>query len=88
MEQYDNREGEKGVKATTEQVGTADKDDDGVVGDRNNGGDQEDHEIAEDSETGTELEDVAIHPERKKCSAANTDLNLGNNYWASASSRE
>lgn len=39
----------------------ADKDDDGVVGEGNNGGDQEDHEVAEDSKAGAELEDVDFH---------------------------
>lgn len=50
MEDSDNREGEEGVKATAEELWAPGEGDNGVVRDGNYGGDQEDHEVAQDLE--------------------------------------
>lgn len=71
MEDDDKSKGEKGVEATAEELGTADEDDDRVVGDGDDGGDEEDHEVAKDFEARAEPEEVDLH---LKWEAVNLDL--------------
>lgn len=44
-----------------EQLGAPSDDDDGVVGDGDDGGDEEDHEVTDDFEAGAEPEHVYLH---------------------------
>lgn len=61
MENDDDREGEEGAEAAAEELGPADEDDDGVVGDGDDSGHEEDHEVAKDFKAGAEPEEVDLH---------------------------
>lgn len=49
------------MEATAKQLWAPCEDDDGVVGDGDDCGDEEDHEVAQHSETRTPLERVYVH---------------------------
>lgn len=52
MKDSDDGEGQEGIEATLKQVRGPSKDDDGVIGDRDNSGDEEDHQVTQEFEAG------------------------------------
>lgn len=84
MEDGDNGEGEEGVEAAAEELRAPGEDDDGVVRDGNDGGDQEDHEVAQGLEAGAEPERVYLHPGVLD----SADPNLGDDCSSGSSRRE
>lgn len=52
MKDSDDGEGQEGIEATLKQLWAPSKDDDGVIGDGNNSGDKEDHEVTQEFEAG------------------------------------
>lgn len=61
MEYNGDGEGNDRPEPAAQKIGADGDNDDGVVGDGHNGGDKDNHQVAEDPETGAELENVDRH---------------------------